>query len=33
VAQLAIAGAEQILMREVDVAAHSEVLDKLGSQL
>ncbi len=33
VAQLAIAGAEQVLMREVDVAAHSEVLDKLGSQL
>lgn len=30
---LAIAGAEQILMREVDASAHKDVLDKLGSQL
>ncbi len=33
VAHLAIAGAEQVLMREVDSKAHSEVLDKLGAQL
>ena len=33
VAKLAIAGAEQVLMREVDAAAHKEVLDKLSAQL
>ena len=30
---LAIAGAEQILMREVDHAAHNEVLSKISRQL
>jgi len=33
VARLAIAGAEQILMREVDASAHHAVLDKLAAQL
>lgn len=33
VARLAIAGAEQILMREVDEAAHKEVLDKISTSL
>lgn len=33
VARLAIAGAEQILMREVDQAAHKEVLDKISATL
>lgn len=33
VAKLAIAGAEQILMREVDQAAHKEVLNKISSSL
>ena len=33
VAKLAIAGAEQILMREVDEAAHKEVLDKVSASL
>ncbi len=33
VAALAIAGAEQILMREVDHAAHNEVLAKSSKQL
>ncbi len=33
VAKLAIAGAEQILMREVDSAVHREVLDKLSARL
>ncbi len=33
VGKLAIAGAEQILMREVDASAHKEVLEKLGAQL
>jgi len=32
-ASLALAGAEQILMREVDQAAHKEVLDKLSAGL
>ncbi len=30
---LAIAGTEQILMREVDASAHKDVLEKLGAQL
>lgn len=33
VATLAIAGAEQILMREVDQNAHNEVLAKISQQL
>ncbi|MGH8582861.1 MAG: F0F1 ATP synthase subunit B [Gammaproteobacteria bacterium] len=33
VAQLALAGAEQVLMREVDAARHREVLDKLSARL
>ena len=33
VARLAVAGAEQILMREVDQAAHKEVLDKISATL
>lgn len=33
VASLAIAGAEQILMKEVDQAAHNEVLQKISQQL
>lgn len=33
VAALAIAGAEQILMREVDKNAHNEVLDKISASL
>jgi F-type H+-transporting ATPase subunit b len=33
VATLAVAGAEQILAREVDVAAHSKMLDELATQL
>ncbi len=33
VSVLAIAGAEQILMREVDKKAHSEVLDKVSAGL
>lgn len=33
VAHLAVAGAEQILMREIDENAHREVLDKLAANL
>ena len=33
VAGLALSGAEQILMREVDAAAHREVLDKLVQEI
>ena len=33
ISKLALVGAEQILMREVDFAAHREVLDKLNGQL
>ena len=33
VSTLAIAGAEQILMREVDKNAHNEVLDKISASL
>lgn len=33
VARLAVAGAEQILLREVDQAAHKEVLDKISATL
>lgn len=33
VARLALAGAEQILMREVDEKAHRDVLDKLAANL
>lgn len=33
VVTLALAGAEQILMREVDRNAHNEVLDKIAAQL
>jgi F-type H+-transporting ATPase subunit b len=33
VAKLAIAGAEQILMREVDVSAHKDILSKLSQKL
>ncbi len=33
VAELALAGAEQVLMREVDEQAHREVLDKLAADL
>ena len=33
VAGLAVTGAEQILLREVDQAAHKDILDKLSAQL
>lgn len=33
VAELAVTGAEQILMREIDAARHREVLDKLSARL
>jgi len=33
VVALALSGAEQVLMREVDSAAHNEVLEKLAGQL
>ena len=33
VAKLAVSGAEQILMREVDEATHREVLDKISATL
>ena len=33
VAMLAIAGAEQILMREVDKGTHNQVLDKISTEL
>lgn len=33
VAMLAVAGAEQILMREVDQNAHNDVLEKLSAEL
>jgi F-type H+-transporting ATPase subunit b len=33
VSVLALAGAEQVLMREVDIAKHKDVLDKLGARL
>ncbi|NIR29715.1 MAG: F0F1 ATP synthase subunit B [Gammaproteobacteria bacterium] len=33
VVRLAMAGAEQVLMREVDAAAHNEVLEKLATRL
>jgi F-type H+-transporting ATPase subunit b len=33
VAVLALTGAEQVLMREIDAAAHREVLDKLTAEL
>ena len=33
VASLALAGAEQVLMREVDANAHRDVLDKLTAEL
>ena len=33
VASLALTGAEQILMREVDAAAHRDVLDKLTAEI
>jgi F0F1-type ATP synthase membrane subunit b/b' len=33
VAALALAGAEQVLMREVDKNAHDEILDKISSKL
>jgi F-type H+-transporting ATPase subunit b len=33
VAELALAGAEQILMREIDLAKHQEVLQKLSARL
>jgi F-type H+-transporting ATPase subunit b len=33
VAQLAVAGAEKILRREVDARAHAEMLDRLKAQL
>ena len=33
VATLALAGAEQVLMREVDANAHREVLDKLTAEI
>lgn len=33
VAQLAMTGAEQILMREIDPAKHKDVLDKLSARL
>jgi len=33
VATLAVAGAEQVLMREIDMQAHNEVLEKLVTRL
>jgi len=33
VASLALAGAEQILMREVDKKAHNEILDRISARL
>ena len=33
VVTLAVSGAEQVLMREVDAAAHDEALGKLAAQL
>jgi F0F1-type ATP synthase membrane subunit b/b' len=33
VVKIALQGAEQVLMREVDAKAHSETLDKLAAQL
>ena len=33
VVALAVSGAEQVLMREVDAAAHNEALGKLAAQL
>lgn len=33
VAALALAGAEQVLLREVDASRHREVLDRLGERL
>jgi len=33
VVELAVAGAEQLLGREVDAAAHSQILDRLAQQL
>ena len=33
VAVLALTGAEQVLMREIDAAAHREVLDKLTAEI
>jgi F-type H+-transporting ATPase subunit b len=33
VASLALAGAEQVLMREVDITKHRDVLDKLSARL
>ncbi len=33
VAQLALAGAEQVLLREIDAAKHKDVLDKLSTRL
>ena len=33
VAALALAGAEQVLMREIDVGKHKEVLEKLSARL
>ena len=33
VVKIALAGAEQVLMREVDEKAHSETLDKLAAEL
>jgi F-type H+-transporting ATPase subunit b len=33
VAELVVAGAQQVLMREVDRAAHKEVLDKISASL
>ena len=33
VAKLAVAGAEQILMREVDQATHQDVLNKISATL
>ena len=33
VAELALAGAEQILMREIDASKHQDVLEKLGTRL
>lgn len=33
IAALALAGAEQVLMREVDASAHRDVLDKLSAEI
>jgi F-type H+-transporting ATPase subunit b len=33
VAQLALSGAEQVLLREIDAAKHKDVLDKLSARL